>query len=93
MKTETKPYNPADFFQNDTEIADYLNNAFMDDDPKMFIIALGHFAKAKGITALAKETGLSRESLYKTLSGKTHPKWDTIQRIIKALNIHLQAVA
>ena len=64
----------------------------MDDDPDMFIIALGHVAKAKGVTQLAKDTGLNRESLYKTLSGKTQPKWDTIQRIMKALNIKIRAV-
>ena len=92
MKTQTKPYNPVDFFHNDEEVAQYLNDAYMDDDPDMFIIALGHVAKAKGVTQLAKDTGLNRESLYKTLSGKTQPKWDTIQRIMKALNIKIRAV-
>lgn len=93
MKTETKPYNPVNFFRDDAEIADYLNDAFMDDDPQMFIIALGHVAKAKGIAQLSKDTGLNRESLYKTLSGKAQPKWDTVQRIIKALKINMRAVA
>lgn len=93
MKTETKPYNPVDLFQNDAEIAGYLNDAFMDDDPHMFVIVLGHVAKAKGIAQLAKDTGLNRESLYKTLSGKTQPKWDTVRRIIKALKIQLKVVA
>ena len=93
MKTETKLYNPFDFLLDDSEISEYLNNAFMDDDPEIFIIALGHVAKHKGIAKLSKETGLNRESLYKALSGKTKPKWDTVQSIIKALhvNIHLAA--
>jgi probable addiction module antidote protein len=57
MKTETKPYNPVDFLQNDSEIVDYLNDAFMDEDPDLFIIALGHVAKHKGIAQLAAGKG------------------------------------
>lgn len=93
MKTKTKPYNPIDFFQSDAEISEYLNNAFMDDDPDMFIIALGHVAKHKGIAQLAADTGLNRESLYKALSGKSKPKWDTVQRIIKALKMNIRVAA
>ena len=93
MKTETKPYNPFDYFESDDEIACYLNTAYLDDDPQMFIIALGYLAKTRGIATIAEKTGLNRESLYKTLSGKTQPKWDTIQRIMKALNINIRAVA
>lgn len=90
MQTETSSYNPVNFFQNDSEIAVYLTDAFMDDDPDSFIIALGHVAKAKGIAKLATDTGLNRESLYKALSGKTHPRFDTVQRIIKALKMNVQ---
>ena len=93
MKTETKLYNPIDFFQNEAEIISYLNDAFMDDDPDMFIIALGHVARHRGIAQLAGDTGLNRESLYKALSGKSQPKWDTVQRIIKALNLNLRMAA
>jgi probable addiction module antidote protein len=87
MKTETKPYNPFNHLLTDTDMGDYLTQAFMDDDPAVFMTALGHVAKHKGIAQLAAETGLNRESLYKTLSGKTQPKWGTVQRIIKALHI------
>jgi len=93
MKTETKPYNPFNFFQSDEEIGDYLTQAFMDDDPAMFVTALGHLAKHKGIAQLAEDTGLNRESLYKALSGKTQPKWDTVQRIIKALHMNVRVAA
>ncbi len=89
MKTETKPYNPFDYLLTQEDMGDYLTQAFLDDDPAVFVTALGHVAKTKGITQLAADTGLNRESLYKALSGKTHPKWDTVQRIIKALNITL----
>lgn len=91
MKTETKPYNPFDNLLTEADMGDYLTNAFLDDDPTVFVTALGHIARHKGITQLAHDTGLNRESLYKALSGKSQPKWDTVQRIIKALNmsVHL----
>lgn len=93
MKTVIKPYNPLDFFESEAEISDYLTQAFLDEDPEMFIIALGHVAKKKGIAQLAIDTGLNRESLYKALSSKGNPKWNTVQRIIKALNINIQVAA
>jgi probable addiction module antidote protein len=93
MKTETKPYNPFDHLLTQADMGDYLTQAFLDDDPAVFVTALGHVAKTKGITQLATDTGLNRESLYKALSGKTQPKWDTVQRIIKALHINLHIAA
>jgi probable addiction module antidote protein len=93
MKTETKPYNPFDHLLTQADMGDYLTQAFLDDDPAVFVTALGHVARAKGIAQLATDTGLNRESLYKALSGKTQPKWDTVQRIIKALNINLHIAA
>ncbi|MGR8953335.1 MAG: addiction module antidote protein [Gammaproteobacteria bacterium] len=93
MKTETNPYDPALLLKTDQDMIRYLNEAFMDDDPNVFIIALGDVAKIKGIAQLAKDTGLNRESLYKTLSGKNQPKWDTIQRILKALHINIRMAA
>jgi probable addiction module antidote protein len=87
MKTKTKSYNPFDYLLTQADRGEYLTQAFLDEDPSVFVTALGHIAKAKGIAQLATDTGLNRESLYKALSGKTQPKWDTVQRIIKALNI------
>lgn len=89
MKTETKPYNPFDHLLTQADVGEYLTQAFLDDDPAVFVTALGHIAKAKGIAQLATDTGLNRESLYKALSGKAQPKWATVQRIIKALHINL----
>ena len=91
MTIKTNPYNPLDFFQSDEEIASYLNEAYADDDPKMFLLALGFVAKGMGY--VAGQTGLNRESLYKALSGKTQPRWDTVQRVMKALHINIQAIA
>ena len=93
MTIKIQPYNPLDFLETDQEIADYLNDAYKDDDPKMFLLALGFVAKAKGMNYVAKQSGLNRESLYKALSGNTQPRWDTVQRVMKALHINIQAVA
>ena len=89
MKTETKPYNPFNHLLTDADMGQYLTHAFMDDDPAVFVTALGHVARAKGIAKLAQDTGLNRESLYKALSVKGKPNWDTVQRIVKALNIQI----
>ena len=93
MTTKTAPYNPVDYLKSDQEIMDYLNDAYHNDDPGVFIIALGHFAKHYGISKLSRETGLNRESLYKAFSGSVQPKWDTIQRVIKAMRIQLHVEA
>ena len=85
MKIETKAYNPLDYLKTDDEIMEYLNDAYLDDDPKIFIIALGYLAKARGVTKVAKQSGLNRESLYKVFSGQSKPQWNTVQGIMKAL--------
>lgn len=93
MKTKITPYNPLDYLESAEEIAQYLNEAYMDDDPEVFVIALGYVAKARGVADVAKASGLNRESLYKVFSGKAKPQWSTIQSVMKALNINIQAVA
>ena len=93
MNIKTTPFNPVDFLKNDAEITDYLTQAYKDDDPAVFIVALGHVAKHKGVAQLAKETGLNRESLYKTFNGKVQPKWDTVHRILKAMKVELAIAA
>ncbi len=93
MKTKTSPYNPLDYLNSEEEIAQYLNDAYMDDDPEVFVIALGHVAKAKGVADVAKAAGLNRESLYKVFSGKAKPQWATIQSVMKALKVQIRAVA
>ena len=92
MKIETKPYDPSLFIKTDEDIACYLNEAYMDEDPKVFLVALGDVAKIKGVANIAKKSGLNRESLYKVFSGKVQPKWNTIQSVMKALNIHINMV-
>ena len=73
MSIETTPFNPMDFLKTDDEIATYLTEAYRDDDPAVFIVALGHVVKQKGLAQPAEDSGLNRESLYKTFNGKLQP--------------------
>ncbi len=62
MNIQLSQYNPLDFLQDDNEIAAYLNDAYLDEDPRMFLIALGHIAKAKNVSYVAEQFGLNKES-------------------------------
>jgi len=93
MNIKLQEYNPADLLKSEEDIIAYLKDAYDDDDPATFVIALGDVVKMRGIGYVARETGLNQEILHKTLSGKTRPQWDTIQRVMKSLDIHIQAVA
>ncbi len=94
MKTETKLYNPFDHLLDEADMGEYLTQAFMDEDPSLFVTALGHVVMHRGgVAKLAEEIGLNRESLYKTLSGKVKPKWETVQKIVKALKLQVRLAA
>ena len=89
MTTKTTPFNPVDYLESEEEIAQYLNEAYQEDDSRLFMIALGNVAKTKGVSNIAKKTGLNRESLYKVFSGQTSPHWSTVQNVMKALGCQL----
>ena len=68
----------------------YLRVSIAHDDPRMFLVALGHVAKANGgLSVLAKRTGLNRENLYRTLSSKGNPKFANIDAVLKSLGMKL----
>lgn len=90
---KTNPFNPVEFLETDEEIAQYLSEAYSDNDPEVFVIALGNVVKLRGVAEIARKSGLNRESLYKVFSGKSKPQWDTIHALMKALGLHLKAVA
>ena len=93
MKVKLMEFNPVDGLQSEEEIAQYLADCFQDDNPAVFVTALGYVAKRKGIANIAQDTGLNRENLYKSLSGDKQLRWDTIHRVMKSLNIKLQPTA
>ncbi|MEI6848345.1 MAG: addiction module antidote protein [Chlorobiaceae bacterium] len=93
IKTTYAPFDVADYLDNDTVIAEYLSAAAEDPDTDVFIAAIGDVAKARGMAQIAKETGLGRESLYKTLKVGSHPRFETIKTVLHALGVKLTVVS
>jgi probable addiction module antidote protein len=93
METKTAPYDVAEFLETPEEMAAYLEACIQESDGDAAFIAkaLGDIARAKGMTQVARESGLSRESLYKALSGDRSPGFDTILKVISALGLQLSA--
>ena len=86
-------FDVTDHLDNEEVIAEYLTAAMEDPDPNVFLAALGHVAKARGMGQLAKDSGLSRESLYKTLAPGAKPRFETIMKITKALGVPMVPIA
>jgi probable addiction module antidote protein len=74
------------------DIAAYLEAALEDGDPSLVVAALGDIARSKGMTNIASETGLGRESLYKALSIEGNPEFATVIKVIQLLGLRLQVV-
>ena len=84
-------FDAADYLDNDVVIAEYLNAALEDVNPDVFLQAIADVAKARGMSKLARDTGLGRESLYKALAPGAKPRYDTIIKLVRALGIELHA--
>ena len=85
-------FDVTEHLDNEEVIAEYLAAAMEDSDPNVFLAALADVAKARGMAQLAKDFGLSRESLYKTLAPGAKPRFETIMRITKALGVPMTPV-
>lgn len=83
-------FDIADYLDNKEMIAEYLNTVLEEGDNDDIINAIGHIAKALGMTKIAEETGLSRTSLYKALSEGSKPQFETIMKVLKAIGGQLQ---
>jgi probable addiction module antidote protein len=94
-KTKTTRYDVAEHLRTPEEMAAYLEACLEEakDDATFIAKALGDIARAKGMTQVARDAGLSRESLYKALSGERSPDFDTILKVVNALGIRLHAEA
>lgn len=90
--TKFAPFDAADYLTDEETIAEYLNAALENPDPDLFLVAVRDVARARGMTQLAKDTGLGRESLYKALAPGAKPRYDTILKIMHALGVKLTAV-
>ena len=92
-KIKLKPFDPAKYLDDDDAIAAYIEEAIEIGDPAFIADALGVVARAKGMAQIAKDAGLSRESLYKALSADGNPEFGTILKVMKALGLRLSVGA
>lgn len=84
-------FDAAEYLDSEATIAEYLNAALEDGDPDVLLRAIADIAKARGMTQLAKEAGLGRESLYKALAPGAKPRYDTVLKLMRALGVALHA--
>lgn len=94
-RTKTTPYDVAEHLRTPEEMAAYLDSWLQEapDDAAGIAGALGDIARAKGMTQVAKDAGLSRESLYRALSADGNPSFATVLKVAKALGVKLHAEA
>jgi probable addiction module antidote protein len=90
-KTITTPWDPAEHLKTEEDMAAYLEAALEESDPALVAAALGDIARAKGMSQVAREAGLGRESLYKALSPAGNPEFATILKVVAALGLQLHA--
>ncbi|WP_233214396.1 addiction module antidote protein [Pollutimonas nitritireducens] len=86
---KTRPFGVSNYLNDEADITAYPQVAIGDGDPALLAAALGDIARAQGMTQLARDTGLSRESLYKSLSGERAPSSDTLFKVIHAMGFKL----
>ncbi len=86
-----KPFDAADYLDSEEVIAEYLNAALEDPNPDVFLMAISDVAKARGMSRLAKDAGLGRESLYKALAPGAKPRYETVIKLLRALGVELNA--
>lgn len=92
-RTKTTRYDVSEHLRTPKEMAAYLEACLDESGDAAFIAkALGDIARAKGMAQVARDSGLSRESLYKALSGERSPDFETILRVVNALGIKLHVV-
>jgi probable addiction module antidote protein len=92
-KVKTTRYDVAEHLRTPEEMAAYLEACLEEanGDAAFIAKALGNIARAKGMSDVARDAGLSRESLYKALSGERNPGFDTILKVVQALGLRLRA--
>ncbi|MBM3361701.1 MAG: putative addiction module antidote protein [Betaproteobacteria bacterium] len=90
-KTKTRIWDPSEHLITDEDMAAYLEAALQEGDSALIAAALGDIARAKGMSQIARDAGLGRESLYKALSADGNPEFATIMKVVSALGLQLHA--
>lgn len=86
-------FDASVYLDDEETIADYLSAALEDSDPDVFLSAIGHVAKARGMSAIALESGLGRESLYKAFAPGAKPRYETVQKVLNSLGVRINVSA
>ena len=89
-KKRSKPFDAAKYLDSDEAVAEYISEALLTGDIDTITHAIGVAAKARGMSEIARQAGLSRESLYKALSGEGHPQFETVSLVLQALGLRLR---
>jgi len=87
------PMDVSSLLDNEETIAEYLTAAAEDENPDVLLVALAEVAKARGMAQVARDAGLGRESLYKALAPGSHPRYETIAAVLRALNVRIAVQA
>ena len=88
-RTQTRPWDPAEHLETEEDMAAYLNVALEEGDLGLIMAALGDIARARRMVLVAQETGLGRESLYKSLSSNGNPEFATVLKVVRSLGLRL----
>ena len=92
MGLKLRELDISEYLDSEKVIAEFLTAALEDPNPEAFVSAIGHVAKARGMTSVAEKTGLGRESLYKTFAPGAKPRYETVIKILQSLGVKLQVV-
>jgi probable addiction module antidote protein len=93
MTERLTAFDAADYLRDEESIAEYLNALLEQDDENLLLSGIGDIAKARGMTRIAEETGLGRESLYKAFAPGAKPRFETVMRVLHSLGVDLAAVS
>ncbi|WP_386691315.1 MULTISPECIES: addiction module antidote protein [unclassified Lonepinella] len=90
---ELQDFDIAEHLKTEQEIQLYLNEVLQEDNIELILSALGDIARARNMSQIARDAGVTREGLYKALSGKGNPTFSTILKVMKALNLRIEIKA
>lgn len=82
----------AEYLDSEEIVAEYLNLICQENDPALLLRSIGHIARSKGMAKIAETSGLGRESLYKALDEKAHPRFETVFKVLAAMGIQMRLV-
>lgn len=91
MNIELSDFDTSQHLDNEEVIAEYLSQVLADGDSDELLLAIGNIAKARGMTRIANDSGLGRESLYKVFAPGAKPRFETVMKVMRALGVELQA--